>query len=223
MKFRRYIVVFIATAAAFLTPAVAARADTITPGQMPDSLLGYAGFLRNTDEFHETAAGRVLYPSACAPATVEDQYSHPAAHRGREYPVTGFAAMGVTGPAGTVGVDAYAYESPARTVRAFDALRSLFDGQCPLDHDSIAWEFLRRSPITGTGSPYAPARAFTVTAGNEILGTRTSVTFAVHDSYLVAAGYRVDSGGNAPDRTDSAYIADRAARAALEALAERAG
>ncbi|MFI1459296.1 hypothetical protein [Nocardia carnea] len=223
MNFRWTVLVLVAAVTVLVAPSAVAQANIIAPEQLPNAHLGYAGFQRNTDAFHEIDPGRVMYPSACAPATADDQYSAPAAHRGREYAVTGFAAMGVTGPKGTVGIDVYAYESPDRAANAFHHLRSLFDRQCPLDHDSIAWELFRESPITGTGSPYAPAQAFTVTAGNEALGSRTSVTFAQRDAYLEAAGYRVDPGSAAPDPGSSAYIADRAARAALEALIERTG
>ncbi|MFD4402209.1 hypothetical protein ACFWPH_05530 [Nocardia sp. NPDC058499] len=223
MNFRRSVLVLVAAVTGLMAPAAVAQANTIAPEQLPNTQLGYAGFRRSTDAFQEIDPALVMYPSACAPATVEDQYSAPSAHRGREYPVTGFAAMGNTGPAGTVGVDVYAYEAPDRAASAFHHLRSLFDRQCPFDHDSIAWEFFRESPITGTGSPYAPAQAFTVTAGNETLGSRTSVTFSQRDAYIVAAGYRVDPGGGSPDPDSSAYIADRAARAALEALVERTG
>ena len=221
MTVRRRILAVVTAVAAFVAPAGIGQADPLVPGQLPSSsVLVAAGFQRDTDAFTEIDTGRVMYPSACAPATVDDQYSDPAAHRGREYAVTGFDATGVTGPAGTVGVDAYAYDPAERSAHAFDQLRSLFDRPCPLDHDSIAWEFVRESPITGTESPDTPTQAFTVTAGNEVLGSRISVTFSLHDTQIVAAGYGVDQGGVAPDPDDSADIADRAARAALEALAD---
>lgn len=228
MRFSRRVLVLLATATALAAPIAVpnyalAQSDVVQPGQMPDSLLGYAGFQRSTDAFHEIPAGQVMYPSACAPATVDDQYSAPAAHRGREYEVAGFAANGITGPAGVVGADVYAYDSTGHAAQAFDRLRSLFDRQCPLDHDSIGWEFLRDSPITATGSPYAPPRAFTATVSNDALGSRMSVTFAVTDHYVLAAGYRVDSSDPPLDPVTSADIADRAARAALEAVIEHTG
>lgn len=219
MTVRWRILAVVTAVAAFVAPAGIGQADPLVPGQLPSSsALVAAGFQRDTDASTEIDTGRVMYPSACAPATVDAQYSDPAGHRGREYAVTGFDAMGVTGPAGTVGVDAYAYDTADRSASAFDHLRSLFDRPCPLDHDSIAWEFVRESPITGTESPDKPAQAFTVTAGNEILGSRITVTFSLHDTHIVAAGYGVDQGGAAPDPDNSAHIADRAAGAALEAL-----
>lgn len=228
MKSTRRGLVVAATAAALAIPTIftnyaAAQPNSIAPEQMPGPLLGYAGFQRTTDAFREIDPAQVMYPSACAPATVPDQYSTADSHRGRAYEVAGFAAHDVTGPAGEVGADVYSYDSTEGATGAFDRLRSLFDRQCPLDHEAIGWEFLRESPITGTGSPYAPHRAFTATAGNDALGARTSVTFSVLDDYVVAAGYRVETSDAPQDPGTSADIADQAARAALEAVVEHSG
>lgn len=203
--------------------SASAEPNAVAPEQLPDNRIGYVGFQRDTSEYREIPADQPMYPAACGPASVEAQYGHPSGHRGHEYDVTGYSAFDLTGPAGVAGVDVYAYPSAAEAAGQFTALRALHEQQCPFDHDDTAWEFYRESPITETGSMFAPASAFTVTAGNEALGSGTAATLAVRDNYIVAAGYATGASDPPVTSETTADIADAAARAGWEAVLDYTG
>lgn len=211
-----------AVAALLATPFTASAQDrppscggpgTVRADQMPDDVLGYAGF-HPTGEYTETMGTVFLYGSACADSS---QYSEPTGHRGREYPVTGFAAGEVEGPAGEVGADVYQYSDPAAAEAAFSVLRDIHDGcEAPNEFGQVP-QFL---PETGLSDRHASA-SFTSHAGDYLAhGGNDTYSVALSGDYIVVGGYETPSGPDAPVVTheNATAIADQAVRAAFDSV-----